>query len=470
MKNLGIVVLAALMHFASIAAPKNTIVTFKFHNPNGSAISLYKIENGEAVTLGFRRPGINDTCSFSVPVEGEGIYFFSKPGGHSGSFHYVIYLKAGENKCVELYNNRLKVDFDSCKVVAPNHETQYLQAWTNVLNDYCKLGIDRIKRDEFIAAYSNFVKQANELKAKAVTSNRFFNQLFASKVNTDILYAKAGAFFYFGERMNGGIDTSSMHTGFYESLANEKFTGSILNSENGMQLLRFNIGHNLFLRLGAVDKMLKTPFKEKASSIMNYTLRRVYVVDHIKDVTNYATFQAEIDPFKSVLTTKQGLTAYEKKKDELLTFAKGAQAYNFSLYDTKDKLVSLSDFKGKVVVLDIWAMWCASCLQEKPYFQKLEEEYKNRNDIVFIGVSHDGISRKDVWKKFVAAKGWENTELLANFNESIGEYYKIEGIPRFMVFDKEGKIVTVDAPRPSNPELKKLIDQTLKTTDATVNR
>jgi thioredoxin-related protein len=41
------------------------------------------------------------------------------------------------------------------------------------------------------------------------------------------------------------------------------------------------------------------------------------------------------------------------------------------------------------------------------------------------------------------------------------EYYKIEGIPRFMIFDKEGKIVTVDAPRPSYPEFKELIEQTL---------
>lgn len=59
-------------------------------------------------------------------------------------------------------------------------------------------------------------------------------------------------------------------------------------------------------------------------------------------------------------------------------------------------------------------------------------------------------------------KGWENIELLSNYDESIMKYYKVEGIPRFMIFDKEGKIVTVDAPRPSNPGFKKLIEQTLK--------
>jgi len=64
--------------------------------------------------------------------------------------------------------------------------------------------------------------------------------------------------------------------------------------------------------------------------------------------------------------------------------------------------------------------------------------------------------------KFIEKKGWKNVELLSEYNESVGKYYKIEGIPRFMIFDKEGKIVTVDAPRPSDPEFKSLIEQTLE--------
>ena len=154
--------------------------------------------------------------------------------------------------------------------------------------------------------------------------------------------------------------------------------------------------------------------------------------------------------------------AYQKKEDELTVYAKGAPGYNFSLKDTKDQPVSLSDFKGKLVVLDVWAMWCAPCLAEKPFFQKLEEDFKDRDDIVFIGISHDGHAKKGPWKQFVEKKGWTSIELLSDYNQSIGKYYKINGIPRFMIFDKEGKIVTVDAPRPSDPGLKRLIEQTLK--------
>jgi hypothetical protein len=54
------------------------------------------------------------------------------------------------------------------------------------------------------------------------------------------------------------------------------------------------------------------------------------------------------------------------------------------------------------------------------------------------------------------------TQLFASGWSAITKYYDITGIPRFMLFDTEGKIVTVDAPRPSNPELKVLLQNTLE--------
>ena len=69
----------------------------------------------------------------------------------------------------------------------------------------------------------------------------------------------------------------------------------------------------------------------------------------------------------------------------------------------------------------------------------------------------------------MAKKGWKSVELLSNYDESIMKYYKIQGIPRFMIFDKDGKIVTVDAPRPTTPAFKKLIEQTLNDADRDSN-
>ena len=99
----------------------------------------------------------------------------------------------------------------------------------------------------------------------------------------------------------------------------------------------------------------------------------------------------------------------------------------------------------------------------KTLFPKSGRDISKTGMILYSSVYHmTGLDRKEVWKNFVAKKGWKNIELLSNYDESIGKYYKVEGIPRFMIFDKEGKIVTVDAPRPSDPEFKSLIEQTLE--------
>src|SRR4051794_11904710 len=79
--------------------PKQTTVTCKVNLNSGSGVYLYKVENGEAVSLGFRRPDAKaDTCIFSLSVAKEGIYFLRKAGVHSSEFKNVIYLKPGDNK------------------------------------------------------------------------------------------------------------------------------------------------------------------------------------------------------------------------------------------------------------------------------------------------------------------------------------------------------------------------------------
>ena len=449
--------------FANAKEPKETTVTCKVYNNTGSAVVLYKVESGEAVRLEFRRPGEMDTCMFSFSMEKEGVYFIQKVGGHMPAFNYVIYLKPGDNKSVDIYTGKLALDFDSCKVQSPNHETVILQTWANLFNGVVKLGMNRAKKDEFIMAYNKLVKQAAELKRNAVSNNRYFKRLLALKLDADLQYARAASFFLYGERMNAGLDTNSKRSQFYQPMAKQKFCNAdLLQSEHGLALLKYNLGYQLFQKYGTQEQMLATSFVEKIKMICNDTVRAVYALDRMQQITNYEQFKIDIEPFKKLFTTVDLKQAYQKKVDELTVYAKGAPAYNFSLKDTKDQTVSMSDFKGKVVVMDIWAMWCAPCLAEKPFFQKVEESFKDRKDIVFIGISHDGLDRKEVWKNFVAKKGFKNVELLANYDESIGKYYKIEGIPRFMIFDKEGKIVTVDAPRPSDPQFRSLIEQTLQ--------
>lgn len=135
----------------------------------------------------------------------------------------------------------------------------------------------------------------------------------------------------------------------------------------------------------------------------------------------------------------------------------GGQAADFTYPDVDGKMVSLSDFKGKVVLVDVWATWCGPCRQQIPYLKKLEEEMHG-TDVVFGGVSVDESKDKQKWLDFIKTEGLKGVQLLAGGWSKITKDYKITGIPRFMVFDKKGNIVSVDVPRPSSPELKKMLE------------
>ena len=124
-------------------------------------------------------------------------------------------------------------------------------------------------------------------------------------------------------------------------------------------------------------------------------------------------------------------------------------------------MTSLTDFKGKVVLVDVWATWCGPCKAEIPHLKKMEEDMRNQ-DVVFMSVSVDEQKDFQKWKDFVAKEELKGVQMFAAGWSDIAKNYNIKGIPRFMVFDKKGNIVTIDSPRPSSKELKLLLENELK--------
>ena len=128
---------------------------------------------------------------------------------------------------------------------------------------------------------------------------------------------------------------------------------------------------------------------------------------------------------------------------------------SFKFKDINGKEVALEDFKGKYVYIDCWATWCGPCKKELPYLGKLEEKYKDRN-IVFVSISSD----KDVaaWKKMVKMDKLGGVQLNIGTDRTFHNALKISSIPRFMLIDPEGNLVSDNAPRPSNSQIEILFD------------
>lgn len=117
--------------------------------------------------------------------------------------------------------------------------------------------------------------------------------------------------------------------------------------------------------------------------------------------------------------------------------------------------------KGKLILIDFWASWCSPCRGEMPYFHKLKWEYEN-DDIVFVSVSSD--AKISDWLKANQEESLneKNSFLLLNFDKSsFVKKYVINSIPRYMLIGKDGKMISQDAPRPSDPKLKVLINSNL---------
>jgi peroxiredoxin len=117
-------------------------------------------------------------------------------------------------------------------------------------------------------------------------------------------------------------------------------------------------------------------------------------------------------------------------------FADAAPAW--SLKDTKGKTISLSDFKGKVVIVDFWATWCPPCRAEIPNFIALQDKY-GKQGLVIVGISVDQ-GGAPVVANF-AEKNKVNYTLVLADDKVADQYGATEGIPTTFVIDRKGNIV-----------------------------
>jgi peroxiredoxin len=115
-------------------------------------------------------------------------------------------------------------------------------------------------------------------------------------------------------------------------------------------------------------------------------------------------------------------------------------APDFELKDVNGKVVHLSDYKGKVVLLDFWATWCEPCGVEIPWFTDFQRKYKDRGFTV-LGVSMDDGGWKDV-KPFVAERKI-NYQVVMGDDKTSDQYGDVEALPTTFVIDRDGRIASV---------------------------
>lgn len=140
-----------------------------------------------------------------------------------------------------------------------------------------------------------------------------------------------------------------------------------------------------------------------------------------------------------------------------------AMAPDFNYQQVDGRFIALKELRGKYVYIDVWATWCAPCRAEIPFLTALEKDYSNRN-IYFVSISIDKMINKSKWIDFVKTQQLKGIQLIADrdFNSDFVKKFNINSIPRFILIDPAGRIVSGDAKKPSDPELRKQFDDLLK--------
>lgn len=191
------------------------------------------------------------------------------------------------------------------------------------------------------------------------------------------------------------------------------------------------------------------------------TLKCLEFVKHFFRYNGYTAGLHELKPH-----IEQKMPEGDLKRDIMALYKsyastrEGAPAADFTMAGLGGKEWSLSDFAGKVVVIDVWATWCSGCIAKIPSFIALSKKFEGE-EVAFITISIDAQEEYIQWKYSLPGLGLlELPNLFMPPGSSFKKDYNITGIPRYMVIDQSGNIVNLYAPAPGLM-LERIIDKTL---------
>ena len=407
-------------------------------------VTLYKTVDGSIQACATSRIGADGSFGFLLKPE-TGFYSI---GGER--LNFPVYLKGGEQVNIDLLETRAQLNGKNSK------ENKTLYSWVdyaaNIRLKAVFFELTRSNYEDFFPDFETYVK------SKLRSGNKAFDVILSDYVD----YATDYYAIIFLHTPREKHPEKSMRPEYYSHIVSaRKYTDDkVLQFPEGIKML---ISYTSFAYNEDGKKYDVESYTDDCLSYLgNDRLKGEYVVNNsFRSFKSYDQYLNAMEKFGKYLVTPSLKMRAEAVGTKLYDTKAGGQAADFTYPDVDGKMVSLSDFKGKVVLVDVWATWCGPCRQQIPYLKKLEEEMHG-TDVVFGGVSVDESKDKQKWLDFIKTEGLKGVQLLAGGWSKITKDYKITGIPRFMVFDKKGNIVSVDAPRPSSPELKKMLENELK--------
>jgi thiol-disulfide isomerase/thioredoxin len=112
-------------------------------------------------------------------------------------------------------------------------------------------------------------------------------------------------------------------------------------------------------------------------------------------------------------------------------------AMDYTISGVNGEKLDLKSLRGKVVVLDFWATWCGPCRVQYPMYEQVKQQFKARNDVVFLGINTD--QNREAVKPFLQEQKWNKA---VYYEDGLSQFLKVSSIPSTLIFNRKGELAT----------------------------
>ncbi len=314
--------------------------------------------------------------------------------------------------------------------------------------DTGKIKLQKRSERKFVTIDSTQIEQGNFTFTGNISSPEMYYLKIDNKKELINFFAEASEIFIKGHidslnqiYVTGSETQNQLNTAGYQlkSFAErqqELYKQYLEARNNKDETLIAEIGNKWDQLTNEKNEKIKEIVAENSSNVVGPFL----VLENLLHVLSFEELKSITDNFDASIKDSKYVKKLKERVETLSKVQIGKTAPDFTLDTPEGKSLSLSSLKGKYLLIDFWASWCAPCRQENPQVVKLYNDYKDKN-FTILGVSLD--TEKENWTKAIEDDGltWHHVSDLQGWDNAAADLYGVRSIPHTVLLDPEQKII-----------------------------